>query len=171
MNYIEKIRAGEMAIESDLEHGDYTLISKTIWPYDQNCLGTYKYYFQDECAPEEWDMADDRPEMEIIKASKLLEFIKKQDPEKEEWKPKFGEKVLAWDHGESEPVEMIFLGKTDTKGHICDCFLMTTDEEFRKIDPKCEWFNSIKPLPTKTKVTLEEIAEWKGVDTDQIEIV
>ncbi len=161
---IKRIKASELAIENDLEFLEAIKVLNHIFPQDDSPINSkledYTYYSYTTAFIEDsqyWSGIHTSP-IPTIKASELLIMI-------EGFNPKFGDKVLAWNEGESEPKEMIYLGNDD--GYLMCCLT----KSFRDIKPVCKWFDNIKPIPRKTKVTLQQIADWKNVSPDDIEIV
>ena len=157
---IEQIRAGELAIENDVSSDRMIEIIGFFWQEAPAIAACANFYFDKQ--GEWWDAED--VEMSTIKASELYDYLFGE----KEWEPKFGEKVLAWCGKESDAIEVIYLG-VDKTGVFP--YLICIEQEYNSAGPECDWFENIKQIPEKTKVTLKEIAEWKGVSQDEIEIV
>lgn len=89
-----------------------------------------------------------------------------------EWKPKRGERVLVWDSGMDKKNERIFL--TEIEGTSRPFYVVPECEEKNFLEGKpfaTLPYTQMSSIPKKIKVSIQEIANWKGVDVEQIEIV
>lgn len=171
---IKKIKNGEMSIENDLEFQEAIKALDYIFPNDDSPIASkkdnyqyYKYTLLFDNNSDYWTgiLTSHIP---TIKASELLRMI-----EEPEFNPKFGDKVYAWDDYESDGGEFYFIGyiKSNNDDEYGYCCTQDFKEFCNTCSPATEWFKNIKPIPQKTKVTLQEIADWKNVSPDDIEIV
>jgi hypothetical protein len=159
---IEEIRKGKYAILNDDNIEATRSVIKYVWPNDIRSPSTLikiLYYYQD---PDNKSMWCSRHEttLPVIPANYL---IKK---EASEWVPKSGDVVLATNYDIDYPLSMEWDKATFLLKHedwfICQRPQLSFPMGFKHCHPV--------PIPAKVKVTLAEIAEWKGCKVEDLEI-
>ena len=85
--------------------------------------------------------------------------------------PQRGDEVLVWDYNEIKAVKRIFLAYIEGA-----CYQVITvdkgdEEKFKKGDAFSIFpFKHYKPIPQKTKLTLQQIADKFGIDVNDLEV-
>lgn len=85
--------------------------------------------------------------------------------------PQRGDEVLVWDDDERKAVKRIFI--TYIEGSECPVIIVSKYDEvnFKKGNLfSIDAYKNYKPIPQKTKLTLQQIADKFGIDVNDLEV-
>ena len=166
---IKDLAEGRCAVINDSSIANLYAVLTTAFPFCEYPVdGNALFYYMSDKNKNHWGASNNKPNIPVQSIKDFIVEIIKQD----EFIPKFGDKVLASDNGRNWTVAK-FITHTDDKEYkyaVIDwCEECKNNNIIYSNTYTLAFFKYIKPF--KIQISMNEIAEWKQCDINDIEIV